>query len=231
MTTTKSNIARLIAVPFLISLWVTVLRLIGELRGWSESLFYRPSGGIVPTTTNWIIGITWLAIPFGAYFAYRLFKEENVDINPGKVIGLAISGLCLFYVGVSFVFRLVPLNFPEILLFVWSVAAIAGFIQVFGWRSLFKTLLLYGLASRAVVAIVMFLAMRGNWGTHYDYIDIPPELKANLWSEYFWLAFFPQLTFWVGFTIVVGSLSGGVTLAIMKSRRHERSNPGFSQNN
>jgi hypothetical protein len=99
------------------------------------------------------------------------------------------------------------------------VAALSGAIQYFGWRPLFKTLLVYGLASRAVVAVVMFLAMLGNWGTHYDYIDIPPEMKANLWSEYFWLAFFPQLVFWVGYTIVLGSLSGGVTLAVITARK------------
>ena len=218
MTNSQTNTLRLIALPFLISVFVTILRLQGELRGWSEKWFYRPSGGIVPTTTNWVMGITWLAIPFGAYFAYRLFKAERVNVSSAKVIVLAIVGLIIFYGGVNLVFRLIPVDFPKILLFVWSVAVIAGIMQALGWRSLFKTLLLYGLASRAVVAVVMFLAMRGNWGTHYDYIDIPPEFKANLWSEYFWLAFFPQLTFWVGFTIVAGSLAGGVMLAIMKSR-------------
>jgi hypothetical protein len=91
---------------------------------------------------------------------------------------------------------------------------------------LFKALLAYGFASRVVTATVMFLAMRGNWGTHYDYIDIPPNMKANLVSEYLWLAFFPQLIFWVGYTIVLGSLSGGIALAIITYARSQK-RPGF----
>ena len=215
------SVVQLIFVPFLISLLVTLFRLAGEISHWSETWFYRPSGGIVPTKTNWVVGITWLAIPFGAYFAYRISKSEVVETNAYKAIGLAVLGLIFFYKGVDLVFRL-PIGFPKILLLVWSVAVLAAGIQLFGWRTLTKTLLVYGLASRAVVALIMLLAMRGNWGTHYDYIDMPPELKVNFWSEYFWLAFFPQLIFWVGFTIVAGSLSGAITLAIMSLRKSKK---------
>jgi hypothetical protein len=36
------------------------------------------------------------------------------------------------------------------------------------WWNLFKTLILYGLAARIPVLIIMGLAIYGNWGTHYD---------------------------------------------------------------
>jgi len=212
---------KLIAVPFIISLFVTLTRLTGELRHWSEIWFYRGTSGIVPTLTNWFVGITWLAIPFGIYFAYKLSKSGTIAADLNKVVILAVIGPVVMYGGFLLVARFVNVGPPAALLIIWSVSVISAAIQFFGWRPLFKTLLLYGLASRAVVALVMFLAMRGNWGTHYDYFDMPPALKTNLWSEYFWLAFFPQLIFWVGYTIVLGSLSGGITLAVISARKRK----------
>ena len=220
MKNSNLSIGRLILIPFVISLLVTLLRLTGELQHWSETWFYRSTSGLVPNKTNWVFGITWLAVPFGIYFAYKLAKSERVSTSAGKVIGLAVAGLIVTYGGLA-VLGHFEIEFVKSLIIVWSLSAASAMIQLFGWRRLFKALLAYGLASRAVVALVMFLAMHGNWGTHYDYFDFPPEMKANLLSEYFLLAFFPQLIFWVGFTVVLGSLSGGITLAIMLWRRQQ----------
>jgi hypothetical protein len=73
-------------------------------------------------------------------------------------------------------------------------------------------LLAYGYAARVPVAFVMFLAFRGQWGTHYD--ALPPGWHSEgLWRDFVWLGFFPQLTFWVGFTIAAGSLFGALGAA------------------
>jgi hypothetical protein len=37
----------------------------------------------------------------------------------------------------------------------------------------------------------------------------------GFWRGFFWLAFFPQLVFWVGFTILIGSLSGSIAAAFV----------------
>jgi hypothetical protein len=75
----------------------------------------------------------------------------------------------------------------------------------------------YGLAARIPVVVVMFLAMLGNWGTHYDYVGMPAPFQMPFWPGFFWLAFFPQLIFWVSFTIVLGVLSGSIAFASVRS--------------
>jgi hypothetical protein len=78
-------------------------------------------------------------------------------------------------------------------------------------------LLAYGLLSRAVVALVMLLAMRGRWGTHYDYADMPRVQELPFWTAYVMLAFVPQLVFWVAYTIVLGMLTGTLVAALAKA--------------
>ncbi len=51
---------RLILVPAVITLAVTLLRLVGELQQWSSALFNRSAGG-----GGAIVGIVWLVPVFG----------------------------------------------------------------------------------------------------------------------------------------------------------------------
>ena len=56
----------------------------------------------------------------------------------------------------------------------------------------------------------------GNWGTHYD--GPPPNFpETGLFVEWFLTGLFPQLTFWIAFTIIVGMLFGGVAAALKKA--------------
>ena len=213
---------RMIAVPALISLTVTLLRLTGELQHWSPTWFSTETGGVTPSGVSWVVGITWLAVPFGAYFAFRLVASGQGPESLGKAAICAACGIAILLI---WAFRIIPspnLGFPRVLVFVWLVMVAAAIIQLFGWPALFKVLLAYGFAARIPVAIIMFLAMLGGWGTHYDYVGMPPEFQMPLVPKYFWLAFFPQLVFWVGFTIVIGSLSGVITAALMRTRRVQR---------
>jgi hypothetical protein len=89
------------------------------------------------------------------------------------------------------------------------------------WPSLARVLLVYGLLSRIPVVVVMFLAMAGDWGTHYDYVGMPAPFQMPFWPRFLWLAFFPQLVFWVGFTIVLGTLAGTLALALVGRRRDQ----------
>ena len=210
---------RLILIPAVISLAVTILRLIGELQHWSQKWFSSQTGGVMPSGVSWLIGITWLALPFGIYFAWKLRADGQGPPHQGGAVLYAALGLILMLGGLIFLIPHIPIGFPPILIFVWLIMAVAAIIQLPAWPALFKTLLVYGLASRIPVAIVMFLAMRGNWGTHYDYTGMPPQFQMDLWPKYLWLAFFPQLIFWVGFTILMGSLSGSIACAILQLRK------------
>jgi hypothetical protein len=84
-------------------------------------------------------------------------------------------------------------------------------------------LLCYGLAARIPVAIVMFFAMLGNWGTHYDYVGIewPPSFSPGFVGRYLWLAFFPQLVAWVAYTIALGSLGGALAAALCRQNKKQ----------
>ena len=218
-TTERTSLARLILVPALISLAVTILRLAGEIGHWSEKWFSSETGGIVPNGLSWVVGITWLAVPFGVYFALKLARSGNRPASNARAVAIGILGLVVV-IGLMAFIRTLHLELRPRLLLIWSAMALGAIIQLAAWPALFKTLLAYGLASRIPVVIVMFLAMRGDWGTHYDYVGI--ELQMNLLTRFFWLAFFPQLVFWVGFTIVAGSLSGSLAAAIMPRPNREQ---------
>jgi hypothetical protein len=98
------------------------------------------------------------------------------------------------------------------------IASIAG--SVIAWVGspvLAKVLLAYGLAARIPVLVVMLLAMLGNWGTHYD--AVAPNFPAmSLAMRWFMTGVVPQLTVWIAFTIVLGCLIGGLTLAIARPK-------------
>jgi hypothetical protein len=216
----RVSIARLIIVPAIISVVVTLLRLAGELQHWSPRWFSSATGGIEPHGVSWIIGITWLPVFFGIYFALCLARSGRAPSSAGRAVVFAFAGLAVLVAGFFFV---VPaLHFTALkpfLITLWLTSAIAGGLQFFGWRALAKTLLAYGLVSRAVVAIIMSLAMRGHWGTHYDYALDPDVKQLGFATEFWWLAFFPQLVFWVGFTIMLGSLSGTIAHAVTRRSR------------
>ena len=209
---------RLVRGPSLIALGVTLLRLVGERGHWSERWFSPATGGIIPHGMSWLFGITWLAIPFGAYFGLRLTRAGEGPLRPWRALAWPAAGLVVLLVVGRLAWRL-PVPFPPILVAVWSVMAIAAALGWIGWPALGRTLLAYGLASRLPVVVVMFLAMRGNWGTHYDYVGVPFALQLTFWPRFLWLAFFPQLVFWVGFTILIGTLAGGLAVVLLMRPR------------
>ncbi len=218
----STDTLRLILVPSLVSLAVTLLRLAGELRHWSPAWFSPETGGITPSGLSWVIGITWLVVPFGAYFALRLLAAGR-----GPAVALW-KALLLVAVGLALVLGgrwLIPaLGFPRYLIFIWLYMAIAAAIQFLGWPPLARTLFYYGLAARIPVVVIMFFAMVYNWGTHYDYVGMPPQFSMELLPRFLWLAFFPQLIFWLSFTILMGTASGVCAAAI--GGRFVRSRPG-----
>jgi hypothetical protein len=206
---------RMIWIPAWISLGVTLLRLTGELRHWSTRWFSPETGGITPHGLSWIIGITWLAVPFGVYFALKLARTGVGPQSIGRAALFVFLGIVVM-LGYPFLYPLIPLRFPNILIYIWLCWSAAAVLQYFGWPSLFKTLLAYGLAARIPVAIVMFFAMRGNWGTHYDYVGMPPQFNMSPVPRFLWLAFFPQLVAWVAFTISIGTIAGVIATAIVR---------------
>lgn len=204
------SITRLILVPSVITLAVTGLRLVGELQHWPTRLFNPEAGG-----PGSIIGIAWLAPIFGIYFALKLARAGETPAGAVRVIGFAVLALVVTFAGGFFGFGM-KAEFPGKILIGLVLIAAGVVIPFFGWRALSRVLLAYGYAARIPVLILMYFAMRGNWGTHYD--AIPPELPQDMsfWTKYVELAVVPQMLMWIAFTMIMGSLFGGIAIALIR---------------
>jgi hypothetical protein len=210
-------ILRRIIVPAIISLAVTILRLTGELRHWSPEWFSPDTGGTTPSGVSWIIGITWLAGVFGIYFCTQLIKNGKRPDSPSRAALFSALGILVFLIDrpiVEFICVTLNIRFPHYLILVWALWALAGALQYFAWPELFKVLLIYAYAARIPVAAIMFFAMLGHWGTHYDYVGMQIPLSGL--SRYFWMALLPQLVGWIGFTLTLGSAAGVLVFFVAK---------------
>ena len=198
------------------ALATTLVRLAGERLGWSATWFSRETGGVVPSRLGWVVGITWLSLPFGLWLALRLVGREEPPASARRAFGFALLGAIAFYS----LLRLAPslgLDFPGVLLPIWAAALAGAALAWYGWPALGRQLFVYGLLSRVPVVVVMFLALRGQWGTHYDYVDAPAVRQMPLGRAFFWLALVPQLVFWVGFTVIAGTLAGAAAVLVARA--------------
>jgi len=202
----KIAITKLVFIPALITLAVTLLRVTGELLRWSRTLFNPAPGG-----GGAIVGIVWLIPVFGVYFALRLAKLGEAPEHPGRAIGYAALGFAILAVG----FLMFQYAFQSLhgLVVMWGTAALGGMLPRYGWRGLYKVLIAYAYLARIPVAIVMLLATLGAWESHYSALAFPTTRMSPL-AQYFLLGFFPQLVWWVGLTVAVGALFGSVAATI-----------------
>src|SRR2546427_2114984 len=82
--TSRPTTRDLVLAPAIVTLAVTVLRLVGELQQWSPRLFSRAGGGGAA-----LVGISWLPLIFGVYFAARLARAGVWPQRVGRAIGFA----------------------------------------------------------------------------------------------------------------------------------------------
>ena len=183
----------------LVTLAVTLLRLVGELRGWTPEYFSRlPGGGLA------IVGITWL-VPFvGAYFGWRLTRARRPVSRSGDGRRLVDAGSLLLGLAIGYGLERA------------GAALLDGHPRpVGGCRRARRDDVLRHLA-RARLAAAR-LCRRGphsgrdhhgarhldRWGTHYD--APPPGLPALFpMARWLWTGLLPQATIWVAFTLAVG---------------------------
>src|SRR5260370_11256041 len=155
---------RLIAVPALISIGVTALRLVGELLHWAKPLVNSDVCGKA------ILGVVWLVPILGSTSRSSSFMPTmRRNVSPGPWFWPFRhwpSSLPETFVMESQGMRYAPrlsMNF---------IVTLTGLVlSAMAWPTLFKALLAYGYLSRIPIAIVQYLAMRGRWGTHYDSLD------------------------------------------------------------
>ncbi len=199
----------LIKTPAVITLLITLIRLIGELLHWSPRFFNASAGG-----PGAIVGIVWLVPIFGIYFAIKLAQEGAGPESKGKAIGLVIVGIAVAFGGMYIGFSSIKLPLKEYIGYI--IMIVSWFVVKAGWNAMGKTLLAYGYAARIPVLIVMFFAIWLNWTTHYNAFA-PGELASNtLWAKLWHGAILPQMIFWITFTVLVGALFGVITSFFVK---------------
>jgi len=202
----RISIARLLLISILFTLAVTLLRLIGELRGWPSPWFDKTSG---------IVGITWILPPaLGFFFAWKLWHDGQRIVRVGRAFLLGLLGFALNQLVEATVFQFGNLSMYTDLLILWAVAIFSAYLQYLAWPALCKTLIAYGLGARIPVVIIMFFALRGHWGTHYDRPSGP--FHWSFWPTFLWFGFFEELIYWVSFTATFGSLAGSLAAALAK---------------
>ena len=131
-----------------------------------------------------------------------------------RSIGISFLAIVV-YVGISTVTFLVTPNFAATVVAFIVGAIVALWIMRKTWPALFKTLLAYAFAARIPVAILMIFAIFGQWGTHYD-APAPGQPEMGPFATWVMTGLLPQTTTWIAFTVLVGSLFGGITAALTK---------------
>jgi hypothetical protein len=213
---------RLVAIPALVTLVVTLVRLFGELQHWSPTMFRRDPGGL-----GALVGIIWLAPIFGVYFALKLVKSGAGPASPGRAIAHAFMGVGVFLGWAALSLLLVqpgrdtvprPAQF-QVQVITGAAAALGVVIlQMRGWAALCKTLLVYAASARVPVVIVMLLAIFGGWGTHYDAFPAGFPL-TGAFEKWFWGGALVQMTVHLGNTVLLGSLFGSLGAAWVLRKR------------
>jgi hypothetical protein len=199
----------LILGPALITLAVTLLRLVGELLRWNPTFFSREPGG-----AGAIVGIVWLVPVFGGYFAWKLAQSGRRPGSLGRAISIPLLAFALIPATIAVAMKV---DQPFRIGVVAAGCVVATLVGLRAWPVLGRTLLAYGLAARIPVVVIMLLAILGGWGTHYEFGPPSfPEMAAL--PKWFWIGLLPQLTLWIAFTVTVGGLVGGLT-ALAVGRR------------
>src|SRR5512133_3403557 len=149
---------RLVLVPAVITLAITLLRLVGELQNWSPRFFSRAAGGGAA-----VVGISWLVPLFGLWFGWKLARAGRGPRAVGRAFGLTIAALVLLP-ALGFAAAKLGIGQQSLTtLFVYVGGSIVGIaIGLAAWPELGRTLLVYALAARVPVALVMLAAIFGN---------------------------------------------------------------------
>jgi len=210
---TSLRIGRMVLGPALITLAVTLLRLVGELQGWSPRLFSREAGG-----GGALVGISWLVPVFGAWFGWKLAASGERPGSAWRALGLTVLALAALPASGFAAARLGVEETSVTTLAIYAGVSVAAlFLALRAWPALGRTLLAYGLAARIPVILVMLAAILGSWGTHYDAMPAGTPEMSGL-RKWLVAGVLPQLTVWQWFTVAIGGLFGLAAAALARRR-------------
>jgi len=197
----------------LVSLGLTLLRLYGELHGWSPLLFSRDAGGRFA-----LVGIAWLVPLLGIWFALRLQEQGRTPARSGRALLLSFVGLVLLAAPGPIVGDPDSSIPPSGKIALLNGSVLVGAALAFvGWKELGRSLVAFGYLSRLPVVVVMYVAMQKNWGTHFEK-GMPGLPEMEFFLKWLVIAVLPQFVTWICYTVIVGSLFGALTAVLHRKK-------------
>lgn len=207
MSSAGPSTFRLILAPSIVTLAVSVVRVVGEREGW----FPTKEGGF-----GVLAGIFFVGLLFAAWFALRLRRAGSA---PRVRLPWAWSLASILPVVIAF-----GLTAPKLMeqeandagyaalqtsaLAGAAAAAIAAVVQFVVWPRLAWTLLCYAIPARLTVIAITWLAKSQAWDTHYTKFG-PKGWTFDMAGTMTRTAVM-QFGFWIPITIVTGTLLGVV---------------------
>lgn len=220
----------LVMIPAILTLVVTLLRLIGELLGWNETWFGTGVGEPGPdgeARSPGLFGIVWLVPIFGAYFGYRI-RSAFGGPQLGRSLGMFVVAILLSAGGVFLLVMMglitmpdpkaVPKE-PEGLLWGLCVMLVGLGVGFIAWGKLAWTLLVYGVLARIPVVLITCLAVAMDWETHHTKLPAGVPDKEGMAKLVALLT--PQLSVWIVFTVLVGGFFGSLASRMVRGAKTE----------
>ena len=202
------RVHRLVLVPILVGVGVTLIRVTGEVQGWIATT----SGGALHP-----LGVTWLVLVFGAWFGYRLGSEGAVE-RPARALGFGLLALGIVLAALAGASALFAGTFVGIAVSAMLAASVAALLPRRAAPVLFAANVAFALPVRIVIILVTTVSVLAGWGTHYE--KMGPEnalVETTKLGTIVGYAFF-HLLFWVPVSAILGSITGGVGAWIARRR-------------
>lgn len=213
----------LVLVPAIVTLLVSVIRLVGELQGWNETWFNTAGPG--PDRQQGLFGITLLVPLFGFWFGWRLRRATGGPKGVGKAMWVYVAGagvlvggfLAAAAAGLIVMPTKAAPGVPEGMLWAVGLVVAALLVGFAAWPRLSATLFVYALLARIPVIALTFLAVAKDWDTHHT--KLPPDFALPEGTSKAVFLSMPQGTFWIAITVLVGGVCGclGAALAGRKA--------------
>lgn len=218
------SIWSLVLVPAVLTLVVTIVRLVGELQGWNDMLFGNVAPG--PEAKPALVAIIWLVPIFGCWFGWKLRKGTGGPSKLGKASLLFVLGSAIMVGGMAALFASGLVVMPKAeapgtptgMEYFLGLMGISALVLIAAWPRLSMTLILYGILARIPVLVITYLALEKGWTTHHT--KLPPGMLLPEGTTKFQFLAMPQMTFWIVGTLMLGGLFGclGAMLAGRRSK-------------
>jgi hypothetical protein len=224
MSDKKPGLLSLALIPAVLTLGVSILRLVGELQGW-DPLWFDNHAPQHEDQQLGLVGISWLVPIFGLYFGVRLRRLHGQPARPGKAALLLLIGGVVMAGGFFALIQAGLISMPDAdnpqppsgLPYILGVTGVSLLIMLIGAGRLAMLLLVYGLLARLpVVAITWFAVQNPDWDVHHSKLPVGVVLPEGASPLPFLIT--PQLTVWIAFTMMVGGLFGCLGATMTKSK-------------